>query len=353
MNTFHFLQAIIAIVEPNKFFLGKHHPIHEQSSPSSNCSVLYISGQRNVLDCECIAQELFGIDSSRLFPLNLSSHWYRTLSANTSRSCGFSLRCPWMNEGELEYSAVLDCSNVLQWMDGRQLFRIWTITNAPREDWNNAKVPSKLIQKSLRPVIDKHCASFESGLVAIVLKIVFDKYRDDLDHRFRNYWWLNKLSWFTPEKVIGDDFSESSQNWPTRHLNLSVWCLAYRVLRVWHVCLVRSEKAIRVIVGLFVDRISSENRKPIKGGRGSDNMCTDPDNNKLFSPKLILPSDMGVGFSTRKDIGHVFVCLEFGLTISNDSHKLSVFLGFSFIRRSFSVNVHRPRYMIVIEWRSI
>jgi hypothetical protein len=77
-------------------------------------------------------------------------------------------------------------------MDGRHVFRIWIIANAPGEDWNNPKVPSELIQKSLRPVTDKHCARFKSGLVSIVLKMIFDKYRDDLDHRFRNDYDLHK-----------------------------------------------------------------------------------------------------------------------------------------------------------------
>jgi hypothetical protein len=45
-------------------------------------------------------------------------------------------------------------------------------------------------------VIDKYCAPFESGLIAIVLKKVFDKYRDDLDHRFLNDYDLHKSGSF-------------------------------------------------------------------------------------------------------------------------------------------------------------
>jgi hypothetical protein len=41
-------------------------------------------------------------------------------------------------------------------------------------------------------MIHRHCAPFESGLVAIALKMGFDKYRDNLDHRFFKHYDLHK-----------------------------------------------------------------------------------------------------------------------------------------------------------------
>jgi hypothetical protein len=114
-----------------------------------------------------------------------------------------------------------------------------------------------------------------------------------------------------------------------------------------------SENVIRVIIGSLVDGVSSETREPIRGRRGSNDMYTDPDNNKLLSPKWIVPSDMGVVFSARKYTRRLFVSPKCVLTISNDLHHLCVFVGFSFVRRSFSVNVQNPHYMIVFESRSI